>query len=81
MALLVLIIWVGWQLIKGLVYNTKDNDKTRPFSIFGTTNRGVHHRQHKKPMGLFDRFKKKKEPHYDPNNITIGDLRVGFMFD
>jgi hypothetical protein len=31
-------------------------------------------------MGLFGRSKK-QERHYDPNNITIKDLRVGFMFD
>ncbi|MCK5279782.1 MAG: DUF4178 domain-containing protein, partial [Cyclobacteriaceae bacterium] len=68
-------------MIKGLVYNTKDNDKTRPFRIFGKINHGAIHHQHKKPMGLFDKFKKKKEPHYDPNNIKIEDLRVGFMFD
>jgi hypothetical protein len=81
MVLLTLIIWVGWQLIKGLVYKSKDKDKTRPFSIFGTTNRGTHHHQQKKSMGLFDKFKKKQEPHYDPTNIKIEDLRVGFMFD
>ena len=68
-------------MIKGLVYNKKGDDKTRPFSKFGTTNHGVRHHQHKKPMGLFDKFKKKQEPHYDPNNIKIEDLRVGFMFD
>ena len=80
MILLVLIIWTGWQLIKGLVYNSKDKDKTRPFSIFGTTNRGTSHHQ-ENSMGLFDRFKKKEEPHYDPSNLQIKDLRVGFMFD
>ena len=79
--MLVAIIWVGWQLIKGLVYKSKDNDKTRPFSIFGTTNHGAHHHQQKKSMGLFDKFKKKQAPHYDPNDIKIKDLRVGFMFD
>ena len=31
-------------------------------------------------MGIFDRFKK-KSPDYDPNNITIADLRPGFLFD
>ena len=80
MILLVLIIWTGWQLIKGLVYSSKDKEKTRPFSIFGTTNRGRSHHQ-KSDMGLFDRFKKKEEPHYDPSNLKIEDLRVGFMFD
>ena len=81
MILFVLIIWTGWQLIKGLVYSSRDKEKTRPFSIFGTTtNRGKSHHQ-KSDMGLFDRFKKKEEPHYDPNNLTISDLRVGFMFD
>ena len=81
MVLLVLIIWTGWQLIKGLVYSGKSNDKTRPFRIFGTTNRGGSHQHHKNSMGLFDRFKKKEVLHYDPNNIKIEDLRVGFMFD
>ena len=80
MILLVLIIWTGWQLIKGLVYKSKDKDKTGPFSIFGTTNRGIGHHQ-ENSMGLFDRFKKKEEPHYDPSNLQIKDLRVGFMFD
>lgn len=33
-------------------------------------------------MGLFDFFKKKEEePHYDPSNIKIKDLRTGFVFD
>ncbi|GJM60889.1 MULTISPECIES: DUF4178 domain-containing protein [Persicobacter] len=33
-------------------------------------------------MGLFDFFKKKdKEPAYDPTNIQITDLQVGFMLD
>jgi len=31
-------------------------------------------------MGLFD-FLKKKEPTYDPANLTIHDLRAGFIFD
>ena len=79
--MLVLIIWTGWQLIKGLVYTSKDKDKTGPFRIFGTTNRGKGHHHTKNNMGLFDRFKKKEEPHYDPNNLKIEDLRVGFMFD
>lgn len=79
--MLVLIIWIGWQLIKGLVYSNKSNEKTGPFRIFGTTNRGKVHHHNKKSMGLFDRFKKKEEPHYDPNNLMIEDLRVGFMFD
>lgn len=81
MVLLVLIIWTGWQLIKGLVYNSKDKDKTRPFSIFGTTDRNRRHSHKKNSMGLFDKFKKKEEPHYDPNNLRIEDFRVGFMFD
>lgn len=81
MILLVLIIWTGWQLIKGLVYSSKDKDKTRPFRTFGTTDHKRHHAQKKKSMGLFDRFKKKEEPHYDPNNLRIQDFRVGFMFD
>ena len=68
-------------MIKGLVYRKKSDGKTRPFSIFGTTNRGVRHHQQNKPMGLFDKFKKKEKPHYDPSNIKITDLRVGFMFD
>lgn len=76
-----MIMYIGWQLIKGLVYKSKNNDKTRPFSIFGTTNHGARHHQHKKPMGLFDKFKKKQAPHYDPSDIRIKDLRVGFMFD
>jgi hypothetical protein len=81
MILLVLVIWVGWELIKGLVYRGKGNEKTRPFRNLETTNHGGHHRHEKKGMGLFDRFKKKKEPDYDPNNLKIEDLRVGFMFD
>lgn len=32
-------------------------------------------------MGLFDRFKKEKEPDYDPGNITVKDLDVGFIFE
>jgi len=33
-------------------------------------------------MGLFDLFKKKEdEPHYDPSNIGMKDLRTGFVFD
>lgn len=32
-------------------------------------------------MGLFDIFKKKDEPHYDPNNVTIHDIRAGFIFE
>ncbi len=76
-----MIMYIGWQLIKGLVYKSKNNDKTRSFSIFGTTNHGARHHQHKKPMGLFDKFKKKQAPHYDPSDIRIKDLRVGFMFD
>ncbi|MCG8474491.1 MAG: DUF4178 domain-containing protein [Cytophagales bacterium] len=32
-------------------------------------------------MGLFDFFKKKEEPAYDPTNLKLTDLRVGFMLD
>lgn len=32
-------------------------------------------------MGLFDRFSKKKEAHYDSTNITVHDLDVGFIFE
>ena len=35
-------------------------------------------------MGLFDSFKKKKpepEQSYDPSNITVANLRKGFLFD
>ncbi len=32
-------------------------------------------------MGLFDRFKKDKGPHYDSTNITVHDLDVGFIFE
>ncbi|MEM7552453.1 MAG: DUF4178 domain-containing protein [Bacteroidota bacterium] len=32
-------------------------------------------------MGLFDLFKKKEEPAYDPTNISIKDLDKGFVFD
>jgi len=32
-------------------------------------------------MGLFDFFKKKEEASYDPTNITIHDIRVGFLFE
>ena len=33
-------------------------------------------------MGIFDRFKKKKEErHYDPTNITIRDLGKGYIFE
>jgi hypothetical protein len=32
-------------------------------------------------MGLFDRFTKKKQPHYDITNITVHDLDVGFVFE
>jgi len=81
MILFVLIIWVGWEIIKGLVYRNKGNEKTRPFRNFETTNHGGHRHHEKKGMGLFDRFKKNKEPDYDPNNLKIKDLRVGFMFD
>ena len=32
-------------------------------------------------MGLFSRFKKKRKPSYDPNNITVEDLAQGFVFE
>lgn len=32
-------------------------------------------------MGLFDFFKKKKTPDYDPNNIKITQLRKGFVLE
>ncbi len=32
-------------------------------------------------MGLFDKFKKKKEPNYDPSNIKVTDLAQGFVFE
>ncbi|ANQ49144.1 DUF4178 domain-containing protein [Flammeovirga yaeyamensis] len=32
------------------------------------------------PFGFFKK-KKKEEPHYDPTNITIRDLRLGYIFD
>lgn len=32
-------------------------------------------------MGLFDRFKKKEEPSYDPTNISVRDLDMGFVLD
>ena len=32
------------------------------------------------PFGFFKK-KKKEEPHYDPTNITIRDLRLGYVFD
>lgn len=32
-------------------------------------------------MGLFDIFKKKEEPKYDPNNITVKDLDYGFILE
>jgi hypothetical protein len=77
MILFVLIVWVGWELIKGLVYRKKGNEKTRPFRRFGSSDQ---HRQQTEAMGLFSR-KKKEEPHYDPSNLKIKDLRVGFMLD
>jgi hypothetical protein len=81
MVLFVLIIWTGWQLIKGLVYRKKSNENPRPLRNFETSAREIGHQHHKNSMGLFDRFKKKEAPHYDPNNMKIEDLRVGFMFD
>ena len=32
-------------------------------------------------MGLFDIFKKKQEPDYNPLNVTVRDLDEGFIFD
>lgn len=32
-------------------------------------------------MGLFDRFKKKEEPSYDPTNMSVRDLDKGFVFE
>lgn len=32
-------------------------------------------------MGLFDKLKKKKDPHYDSTNIRVNDLDVGYVFD
>ena len=32
-------------------------------------------------MGLFDKFKKKKEPKYDPSNIKVTDIAQGFVFE
>ncbi len=32
-------------------------------------------------MGLFDFFKKKEEPKYDPTNLKITDLEKGFLVD
>lgn len=32
-------------------------------------------------MGLFDRFSKKKQPHYDSTDIRVQDLDVGFIFE
>ncbi|MGK7395195.1 MAG: DUF4178 domain-containing protein [Candidatus Cyclobacteriaceae bacterium M3_2C_046] len=32
-------------------------------------------------MGIFDFFKKKKEPDYDPSNIKITDLQKGFVLE
>lgn len=81
MLLFVLIVWVGWELVKGLVYRKKGNEKTRPFRNIEATI-GRNGRRHQgKSMGIFDRFKKKEALHYDPNDLKIEDLRVGFMFD
>jgi len=32
-------------------------------------------------MGLFDIFRKKEKPDYDPTNITVKDLKKGFIFE
>ena len=32
-------------------------------------------------MGLFDKFKKKKGPKYDPSNIKVTDIAQGFIFE
>lgn len=32
-------------------------------------------------MGIFDRFKKKQEPHYDVSNITVHDLGKEYILD
>ena len=33
------------------------------------------------PFGFFNKKKKKKEPHYDPTNISVMDIRKGFLLD
>lgn len=76
-----MIIWVGWELIKGFVYRSKGNEKTRPFRNIETTNYGDRRFHDRNQMGIFDKFKQKKTPDYDPNDLKITDLRVGFMFD
>lgn len=32
-------------------------------------------------MGIFDIFNKNKKPDYDPLNVKVTDLRLGFVFD
>ncbi len=32
-------------------------------------------------MGIFDFFKKKEEPAYDPTNLRVTDLEKGFLVD
>ncbi|MEA3444208.1 MAG: DUF4178 domain-containing protein [Bacteroidota bacterium] len=32
-------------------------------------------------MGLFDRFKKKEKPDYDPTNLSVRDFDKGFVFE
>ncbi len=32
-------------------------------------------------MGIFDRFKKKEGPAYDPTNLSVRDLNKGFVFE
>ena len=32
-------------------------------------------------MGIFDFFKKEKDPEYDPSNLKITDLQPGFLLD
>jgi len=72
-----LLIYVGWQLIKGFTSGSGKESERGPSHRRGTHASAKHN---KKFMGLFGR-KKKQEPHYDPNHITLQDLRVGFMFD
>ena len=74
--LFVLIVYIGWKLIQGLVSGNRTNSDTRPNHTYIKEK----YDQRTQHMGIFDRFKK-KTPDYDPNNITIHDLRTGFMFD
>jgi hypothetical protein len=32
-------------------------------------------------MGIFDRFKKEKEPEYDVTNLSVHDFKKGFVFE